>query len=252
MSSDNPYAAPSFSAESPYSPFQMGDGEIKNVKAEIGDIFNYALKVWKENLGILIGASLIIFSLAFGLAFFQSFVESMLKGIDQRPTAASSTFVLIFSILSNVVQVFVAIGNVQLMLALLRGQPANVGMLFGGGGRLLPTIGVSLLLGLAIGVGFLLLIIPGIIVILFYWPSYYLVVDRRTSVMQAFTVARSITKGNELTTFVMGLVSFAICFVGVLALCVGIIAAQPLAMLMIACAYLMMSGQIDTRAGQTM
>ena len=125
-------------------------------------------------------------------------------------------------------------------------------MLFSGGERLLPTIGVSVLLGLAAGVGFLLLIIPGIIVILFYWPSYYLVVDRRTPVMQAFTVARSITKGNELTTFVMGLLAFAICFVGLLALCVGIIAAQPLALLMIACAYLMMSGQIDTRAGQVL
>ncbi len=252
MSKDNPYASPSFSTESPISPFQIGNGEIRNVKAEIGDIFNYSLKVWKENLGILIGATLLVFSLAFGLAFFQSIVESMLKGIDQRPTAASSIFALFFTILSNVFQAFIGIGNLQLMLALLRRQPASIGMLFSGGERLLPTIGVSILLGLAITMGFLLLIIPGIIVILFYWPSYYLVIDRRTPVMQSFAVARIITKGNEVTFFVMGLLAFAIFLVGALALCVGIFAAQPLALLMFVCAYLMMSGQIDTRAGQVL
>ena len=252
MSYDNPYASPSFSTESPISPFQIGSGEIRNIKAEIGDIFNYSLKVWKENLGILIGATLIVFGLAFGLAFFEGFVESMLKGIDQRSTAASSIFALFSSILSNVFQSFVAIGDLQLMLALLRRQPASIGMLFSGGERLLPTIGVSILLGLAIVMGFLLLIIPGIIVILFYWPAYYLVIDRRTPVMQSFAVARIITKGNEVTFFVMGLLASAIFFVGVLALCVGIFAAQPLALLMFACAYLMMSGQIDTRTGQVL
>jgi len=252
MSYDNPYASPSFSTESPISPFQIGNGEIRNVKAEIGDIFNYALKVWKENFGILIGATLIVFGLAFGLAFFQGFVESMLKGIDQRPTAASTIFSLIFGILSNVFQAFVGIGNLYLMLALLRRQPASIDMLFGGGERLLPTIGVSIFLGLAITVGFLLLIIPGIIVMLFYWPSYYLVIDRRMPVMRSFAVARTITKGNEITAFVMGLLALAIFVVGVLALCVGIVAAQPLALLMFACAYLMMSGQIDTQTGQVL
>jgi hypothetical protein len=250
MSFDNPYASPSLSTESPFYPLQDGRREIKNVKPEIGEIVDYALQIWKANLGLLIGATVIVFAIIIGFAFFQGIVDTILRGGDPRPTAASTTVSLLLTIASNVLQTFIGIGNLQLMLALLRGQPASIGMLFGGGERLLSTIGVAIVLGLAITVGFLLLIIPGIIVILFYWPAYYLVIDQRTPVMQSFTVARTITKGNELTFFVLVLLSFAIAMIGLLALCVGFLAAQPLALLLFACAYLMMSGQIPTKAPQ--
>lgn len=69
------------------------------------------------------------------------------------------------------------------------------------------------------------------------------VIDRKTPVMQSFSLAREITKGNELTTFLMGLLAMGIVLIGVLALCVGFVFAQPLAAMLFACGYLVMSGQ---------
>ncbi len=248
MSGDNPYSPPNFSTDSFSSSVLVNSDEIRNVKVEINDIFDHAFKTWKENLWLVIGATLISLAITFGFTFFQSFVETVLKGGAQQPPNQSSiTFSLLFSISSNIFEIFISIGYTQLLLALLRGRPASLGMLFNGGERLLSTIGVSILLGLAIGIGFILLIIPGIIVILFYWPAYYLVIDRRFPVMQSFSAARAITRGNEVTSLINGLLVLAVMIIGMLAFCIGIIAAQPLAFLLHGCAYLMMSGQMNSR-----
>jgi len=249
MSSENPYAPPSFSGLAYTSGAVAGNLEIRNVKADINDILSYSIKVWKENLGILVCATLVVIGISFAFAFISAIVEAMLKGgFQAQPTELSVIFSLVFSLVSNVANIFISIGNFRLILALLRGQPASLGMLFGGGERLLPTIGVSILLGLAVGAGLVLLVIPGIIVILFYWPATSLVIDRKTPVMQSFSLAREITKGNELTTFLMGLLAMGIVLIGVLALCVGLVFAQPLAAMLFACGYLIMSGQLDPKA----
>jgi hypothetical protein len=95
------------------------------------------------------------------------------------------------------------------------------------------------------------LIIPGIIVILFCWPAYFVVVDRKTPIMQSFSLARVITKGNEMTTFLMRMLSMGIVLIGFFALCIGIVFAQPLAMLLFACGYLVTSSQLDPKAAPT-
>lgn len=246
MSSDNPYNPPAFSFDSTPAPHPSG---VRNVKADINDILNYSFKVWKQNLGLLVTATLIVAGISFGFAIFNAIIDFVLRGGTDRPSnAASVSAALIRSIVSNVVQIFLGIGNLKLLLALLRGQNASLGMLFSGGDRLLATIGVSILLGLAVAVGLLLLIVPGIIVMLFYWPAYSLVVDQKTPVMESFSLARTITKGNVLTTFLVVLLSMGIIIVGFIALCIGVFVTQSLAMLLFACAYLVMSGQIDPRS----
>src|SRR4029453_2532598 len=108
----------------------------------------------------------------------------------------------------------------------------------------LPVLGVSILLGLAIGVGMLLCIVPGILLALMWWPAYYLVVDDKSPVMESFGKASEITKGNWGTAFLLGLLGFVIMLVGFLALCIGVIFAAPLCMTLWPVAYLMMSGQL--------
>jgi len=241
MSSDNPYNPPSFSTEYEAIPERGG---IRNVKTEIGDVLNYAFRVWKENLGLLVGATLIVFGVVIAFGIFNAVIDVVLKGGLERPPTLTSVLVsILLTILSNVVQIFIGIGHVKLLLALLRGQNASLGMLFSGGDRFLPTLGVSILLG----IGFLACIIPGIVVLLLYWPAYFLVVDQRKPVFESFSLARTITQGNELTSFLAVLLVFGIIFVGLLCLCLGVIVAQPLAVLLFPCAYLVMSGQLDPK-----
>ena len=62
--------------------------------------------------------------------------------------------------------------------------------------------------------------------------------------MESFGLAREITANNIGTTFLLWIVSVGISLLGLLACCVGIILAAPLAAMLFSVAYLMMSGQI--------
>jgi hypothetical protein len=243
------------STVNPYQPSPIPDasivepGAIQNVKIEIGDIFNYAFKIWKENLGQLVCGALILVGVGLGFGLISNVVDIVLRGgAEGKPNLTSVVVSGVISILNNLVSTFLSIGLVKFHLAMLRRQPADLGMIFSGGDRFLPIVGVSILFGLAVFAGLLLLIIPGIIISLFYWPCYFLVIDRQTPVMQSFSLARTITKNNELTSFVVGLLAMGVVILGVCALCIGILFAQPLAALLGGCAYLMMSGQLDPKS----
>ena len=82
-----------------------------------------------------------------------------------------------------------------------------------------------------------------------FWPSYYLVLDGRSSVFESFALAYNITEGNRVTTFLLWLLSVAVIIIGLMALCVGVIFAAPLVAMLWATAYLMMSGQLSTTPG---
>jgi hypothetical protein len=243
MSNENPYA-PSTEYESPL----LAAGPVRNVVPKFNDILSYAWNIWKENLLLVFVATLITFAISFALSFGGGFAEGLLQNNGQ-PTIASTAVSVSTAIINNLLGIFLGIGNVQLLLALLRRQPATLGMLFGGGERFLPALGYSILFLLAVTAGFVLLIVPGFFLLFRYWPGYYLVIDRRTPVMEAFTLAGEITRGNTLNTFRVGLMGTGIGLLGFLACIVGILFAQPLAMLLFGTAYLMMSSQIDPKTG---
>ena len=82
--------------------------------------------------------------------------------------------------------------------------------------------------------------------VLYFWPSYFLVVDGKSSVLESFGKGARISEGNKLNIFVTWVISGLIMILGVLAVCIGVIFAAPLVGLLFAVAYLMMSAQIPT------
>lgn len=245
MSSDNPYA-PMFSDLPPSSIGPTSDGEITNVVPDFGDIFRHAWNTWKDNLGLVVGAAVVVLGISFVASFIGGMVESVLE-VNGKATLESNVFSIFFNIATNLLSIFLGIGNVQLCLALLRGELGSTSMIFSGGERFLPTVLVSLVFGLMIFGGLLLLIVPGVIVMFRFWPAYYLVVDRRIPVMQSFGLAYEITRGNSLNSFLLWICGMLIAFVGLLVCFVGIIFAQPLVLLMVGAGYLMMSGQLGAK-----
>jgi uncharacterized membrane protein len=93
-------------------------------------------------------------------------------------------------------------------------------------------------------VGFLFLFVPGVALLVLFWPFYYLLIDQRTGLSDSFSMAYKIGSINLLTTIVLVLLSIAISIIGLLACGVGLILAIPLNMVIWVVAYLMMSGQI--------
>ena len=242
----NPYASPQPLAGKPMPGFAT-PGVIGHQQVGVEHVLNYAIKIWQANLGLLAGTSFTVIAITYAFAFVTGILQGILEQNDQPELAL--TVALFANIISNVLQIFLGIGQAQISLKLARQQPAEFSDLFNGGSRFLPVLGGSILAGLAVTLGVLLCVVPGIILCLYYWPFYFLIVDDRAPVLDSFRIAGNITEHNRTTTFLIWLLSVGIGALGCLALCIGIIFAAPLVSLLWAVAYLMMSGQLATEPG---
>ena len=240
----NPYASPAPELAETQSA-SGATGPIVNQPVDIGQIMQHAWQVWQSNLGLLVGVFITLFVVNVGMTIPIMGVTSFLEANDQEPLAMLVSFT--GQIASNLIAIFLGIGNVMICLKLARGEQAEFTDLFAGGPRFLPVLAVSILFGLAVGFGFLLCLIPGIILAILWWPAYYVSVEAKADVIQSFAVAKSITDNNWGTTILVWLVSFGIGLLGLLAFCIGIVFAMPLVSMMWATAYLMMSGQLSAR-----
>ena len=239
--SSNPYNAPT-SAGTPNKP--IASRKIVPTAVEVGDVISYAWEVWKNNLGLLVGITATVFAITGGIGF----VRGFLSVVGQQQGNEIFAFIALgLMLVENIATTFLGIGQAHISLKLLRGQTAQFGDLFGGGPLFLRTLGASIVFGLIVFLGFIALIIPGILLMLFYWPFYYLVVDGKAKAMQSFSMAKPIAKLNVGTAVVLWLASIGIMIAGILAMCVGFLFAAPLVSLIGGAAYLMMSGQLSRK-----
>jgi phage FluMu protein Com len=245
-SSANPYASPQTGYATGSAAAVGKGGRIRNVQADVGSILNYSVALWQEHLGLLVGATVVVGAINIGFSFGQGMATEGLRMADQPALAAIVE--LIGTFVSQAIQLYLGIGVTQMMMNMARKKRADFSDIFNGGSRFLPVLGVSLLFGLALLFGFLLLIVPGVIMLLIWWPCYYLVVDDKSEVFESFSVARTITEGNMGTIVLVWLVGLGISLLGCLALCVGLLFAAPLVGMMYVVSYLMMSGQIPLTA----
>jgi len=242
QNSANPYSSPS-AMPAKKSPTGSGGGRIVPTAVEVGDVINYGWEIWKRNLGLLVGITVVVFVINMGIGFAQGIAQ----GLAQQGNEIALGAYFALTLISNLIQIFLGIGQVQIVLKLLRGQNAEFGELFGGGPLFLRTLGASIVGGIVLVLGIIVLIVPGILLALFYWPFYYLIVDGKAKAMESFGMALPIAKLNVGTTLVLWLASMGIVIVGFLALCVGVLFATPLVSTIFGAAYLMMSGQIPSR-----
>ena len=107
-----------------------------------------------------------------------------------------------------------------------RGEPVEVKDLFAAFGNYWNTIGAYLLCGLIITIGYILLIVPGVIFTCKLAFVPYLIVDKKKGGLEAIGESWRMTKGYSLDIFLMGLLAIPIVMVGLLLFMVGIIPAS--------------------------
>jgi uncharacterized membrane protein len=88
-----------------------------------------------------------------------------------------------------------------------------------------PAVLANLLVGLIIGIGIILLIVPGIIFACKLAFVPYLVVDRKMQTIDAIKKSWEMTRGHAGTVFLMGLLAVPIVLLGLICLVVGVIPA---------------------------
>jgi hypothetical protein len=246
------YGAPNPLSDNPYAPSALpgdsnrvtgGTGPIGNAPCDISDVISHGWECFQRDFLILTFANLIamlipvIFAIPIGAVFFLSNRANP----DVALLAMVGIPCVILVLLSHL---YFMLGKMSLSLASARGEHIEIGMLFYQGGN-----GVGALLGILLfNIVTTLLVIffcSGLIVLLFYWPLYFILVDKKTSLGESFSLAKTVTAGNAGTTVLLVIIGVAIS-VGLSAVCTNLIMIilQPFISLLWATAYLMMSAQL--------
>ncbi len=154
-----------------------------------------------------------------------------------------SIVLLPMGIVCALLSLFLTVGLTRMNLASARGAHAKIGMLFSGGPYYLRVLGAAILFWALVIIGLAFLIVPGIYVMLTYWPYKYFLVDTDCSVSESFRLARQYTVGHRWSFLRVAILSVLTYFVGILCLGVGVFVAMPIVSLMWAVAYLAITGQ---------
>jgi len=128
-------------------------------------------------------------------------------------------------------------GNFIVSAKLLHGQTPEFRDFFTGFQYFLPLLLLSVVAGLFIGIGTLLLIIPGLYLIVAYMFASYLVVDRRLDFWPAMELSRRTVHPRWFGYFAFALLVVLVNLAGAVALGVGLLVTIPLSFCAVTAAY---------------
>ncbi len=231
--SANPYQSPAAGEMRAAVPPDEVRRGFQPTRIDLGEVMGRAWQIYKGRFWPCVGTGFLF------LVLNNVILEGVLY-VAQQSGLIEGTAIISFGI---VVFIFLSLGIFIYMLKVARGEPTGVADLFNGGALLLSAIGILVLCFVAVHLGFILFIIPGIIVSLMFSQSIPILIDQQTGVIDSLRFSAQVTKGNKLTLFAIGCVSSLLTILGVLACGVGIIFVLPYLSLLAAVSYLMMSGQ---------
>jgi uncharacterized membrane protein len=119
-------------------------------------------------------------------------------------------------------------GNFIVSAKLLHGQPTEFRDFFAGFQYFLPLLLLSLVAGVFIAIGTMLLVIPGLYLIVAYIFASYLVVDRSLDFWPAMELSRRTVNPNRFGFFAFVLLVVLLNLVGALALGLALLVTIPL------------------------
>lgn len=188
---------------------------------EVGHLFRRGWAVFRDNLGTVMGAFL-VYLLLTNLAL---------------PFEQGSRIGHLLSLVSLFLTAPMMVGIYALYLKLVRGQTAEVADVLSGFQQLGRALGVFWLQSIAIGIGLILLIVPGVIVGLGLFPALFLVMDSDLGVVDCLRRAWEMTEGRKPQLFVLVLAIIGLMLLGAVALVIGIFFAMPLSLVISAVTY---------------
>ncbi|GAG16690.1 unnamed protein product, partial [marine sediment metagenome] len=148
-----------------------------------------------------------------------------------------------FWFIAFVVQMYLTAGHHIFMLRMVRGEPYQIGDLFSGGRFVVRMLGNNLVMFILVGLGMMACIVPGVIVLLMFWPFVYVLVDTDARGLEPLSRAKDITSGNWGAVFLLFLAFVGIQFAGAIACLVPLLLTTPFVVLLFAVAYCEMTGQ---------
>jgi uncharacterized membrane protein len=194
----------------------------------IGECISFGWKTFQKRPWLLILVPIVVLA--------ASFVVGIATGLIAAATKPAVGAVIHF-IASLVVNILAAVGTIALYLK-VHDAPESAELkdlwhpeLF------LNYLLTSILVGIGIILGFILLIVPGIILSLVFGFALYLVIDRKLGPIEAMKESARLTRGNRWNLFTLIIAILLINLVGLLALVVGLFVSVPISALAMVHAY---------------
>ena len=203
----------------------------------VSSIFSKAWEVFKEN-----GSDIVV------ITFVYIVLSSVISVLDSMAEGSNFIIVLLFSIACGISQMILALGYYRMLLNAVDEKVSTLSVLFmhTNPSLLLHYIIGSIVAGVAIVIGFIFLIIPGIyLAIRLQYFTYCVLEQEEPDCIQALKESWQMTEGHVLDLFALGCLAFCIVILGLIALVVGLIVAIPVVGLMSAIAYRILSSKMN-------
>lgn len=220
-----------------------GSDEAFSAGAAIG----WGWGMFKKNVGQLVLATVILVVVSLALGMIGAIAGPSDSGLFD-PSATSFSFdsggffwSIVMSVLVSAVTFVVTTAVSRASLDLADGGTFDIGSAFGK-----IDVGTALIAGLLVGVltqiGFMLLVIPGLLVAFFtFFTSYF--VAEGSSPVESIQKSFSLVAANFGNALVLAILCILVLILGVIALCVGLLAAIPVTFLASAYAFRRFQGQ---------
>lgn len=201
----------------------------------IDQLMVMAWSLFRSRMGLCVGVFLISLIVRLALMAPEYYGNQILQ--EQQVEPALQSQILLVMVIRLLVFVWMDIGIHQILLNIVRGKPAGLADLFRGGPCFWRALMGGVVFELAVGVGLILGILPGVLFALVFWPYLYVLIDFNPPGLSCFSIAAAFTHGNKLAVLGLLAVSLVICGFGFLALGIGALIALPYVHLLFALAY---------------
>ena len=186
----------------------------------IKEAFSYGWETFKKRPVFFIVFSLIIIGV--------NIIPGILSPILSNKELHLEILSFIVPLLGAILSMIVSLGIINFTLRIFDNKPTSYSSIFEKWQLVLLYFLASILYGLIIFVGFVLLIVPGIIWSIKFQFFPYFMVDRGTGIIESLKLSSKITNNNKWRLFLFGLVQGLVGFLGFLLLGIGILAAIPI------------------------
>lgn len=186
----------------------------------VEEALQYGWNIMKDNIWFFVGMLIVAWALAG--------VPHIIANILQRESIGLSFF---FRIIGWVADIIVSIGLITIALKFLDKQEPKFEDLFSFKPYFWKYLGASILTGLIVWIGFLLLIVPGIYWALKFQFFGYFVVGQGRDPVEAMRMSSRITHTVKWKLFGFGLVLALINVVGAICLFIGLFVTVPVTLL---------------------
>jgi len=183
----------------------------------IGEALGFGWATFRDRFGTLIG--LIVVS---------ALVIGVVQGVEQGLAQQKAGFLaFVVGIIGFVVQSVISLGWTRITLKLHDGQGVEMSDLIEPYPLIWKYVGASILAGIAISIGFLILIVPGVFLAIRLGFFPYAIVDGGAGPVEALQKSWEITKGSFWHLFGLGIALALVNMVGVIALGIGLLVTVP-------------------------